>query len=70
MIGLRIALSPVQLSCQNMLRTQKGSAIGGACYRRRNDDMAASFRNRDNACRENDVSDVKSLFNFLNRLCE
>ena len=27
-------------------------------------------RNRDNACRENDVSDVKSLFNFLNRLCE
>jgi len=53
-----------------MLRTQKGSAIGGACYRRRNDDMPASFRNRDNACRENDVSDVKSLFNFLNRLCE
>ena len=53
-----------------MLRTQKGSAVGGACYRRRNDDMPASFRNRDNACRQNDVFGVKSLFNFLNLLCE
>jgi hypothetical protein len=69
-IGLRIALSPVQLSCLNMLRTLNGSAVGGTCYRRRNEDIAASFRNRDNSRRENDFSGVKSLFKFLNPLRE
>ena len=53
-----------------MLRTQKGSAVGGACYRRRNDDEAASFRNRDNAPHQNILIIIKSLFNFLNRLSE
>ena len=53
-----------------MLRTLNGSAVGGTCYRRRNEDIAASFRNRDNSRRENDFSGVKSLFKFLNPLRE
>jgi hypothetical protein len=69
-MDLRIALSPVQLSCRNMRHAQTAPPGGGACYRRRNDDVAASFRNRDNGCAINDISMIKSLFNRLNPLAE
>jgi hypothetical protein len=45
-MDLRIALSPVVLSCRNMRRTLRPPR-GGACYKRRNDDCGSSFRNRD-----------------------
>lgn len=48
-----------------MLRAY-GPAAGGACYNRRNDVMAASFRKRDNPCEAGHISVVKSLFNKLN----
>jgi hypothetical protein len=67
-MDLRIALSPVQLSCRNMLHAQTAPPGGGACYSHRNDDLAASFRKRDNAGRRNDALPVKSLFNRLNPL--
>src|SRR5437879_7451430 len=64
-IDLRIALSPVVLSCSNM-RTPQATAVDGACYKRRNDDAASSFRSRDNASERKPREDVKSLFNQLN----
>src|SRR5207237_9006282 len=66
---LRIALSPVQLSCRNM-RTVGASAGDGACYKRRNDDGASSFRLRDNASGRVHADGVKPLFNRLDSLRE
>ena len=37
----------------------------GTCYKRCNDGGASSFRNRDDAVRENRLGQVKSLFNRL-----
>jgi hypothetical protein len=69
-IDLRIALSPVQLSCMNMRTPADATAGDGACYKRRNDDGASSFRTRDNASVQVRADGVKSLFNLLNRLWE
>src|SRR4029079_17766301 len=68
-MDLRIALSPVLLSCMNM-RTRQTTAGDGACYKRRNDDGASSFRTRDNASGRLRAVGVKSLFNRLNRQWE
>jgi arsenate reductase (glutaredoxin) len=69
-MDLRIALSPVVLSCLNMRRTPARPPSSGACHKRRNDDCGSSFRNRDNARARNPPVRVKSLFNRLNPLQE
>jgi len=46
------------------------TAGDGACYKRRNDDSASSFRRRDKACVRVAALDVKFAFNGLIRLWE
>jgi hypothetical protein len=64
-MDIRIALSPILLSCWNM-RTPPSTAADDACHRRGNDGKSASFRARDNARPSNPLPAVKSLFNLLN----
>jgi hypothetical protein len=48
------------------MRTPVPSADDGACYKRWNDDLATSFRSRDNRLERKAADSVKSLFNQLN----
>jgi hypothetical protein len=65
-MDLRMALFSRSIELPEHAPRVIASATGGACYRRRNEDTGASFRNRDNARRRNWGLDVKSLFNRLN----
>jgi hypothetical protein len=45
------------------MRARDNSAVGGACYKRRNDDCGSSFRNRDKLR-------LNALFRLRNDICQ